>query len=154
MEEEKVINAVNTLILLLERTNHPHRRQRGCSFELVWHWGDWMGHLHWISYLRSWSLVLLHYFLNLAIGPVIWENNPSFNKVLAGRIGMFFYFVYIHTSSSLKSELDTGLVGCGVEALAWGGFGLDLATEANRSCKQTIHQIIVMQSHQNKTNFI
>lgn len=37
------------------------------------------------------------------------------------------------TSSSLKRELDTALLGCGVEALACLGLGLDLAADANRS---------------------
>lgn len=42
---------------------------------------------------------------------------------------------YWLTSSSLKSELDTVLLGCGLEALAVLGFAVDLAADANRSCK-------------------
>lgn len=39
------------------------------------------------------------------------------------------------TSSSLNRELDTALVGCSVEALAWLLFVLDLTAVAKRSCK-------------------
>lgn len=54
-----------------------------------------------------------------------------------GSKKIHIFLIYIHTSSSLNRELDTGLLGCGVEAFACGGLGFDLAADANRSCKVT-----------------